>query len=112
MSYDISITRAPDGFSAKEYPISYEEWLAFVQAEPSLEISETDYTEWKTWGRIYDTVWLERPEPESGPTHLHWYDWAVLCSHADDVMIEKMIEIARKLGANVIGEEGEFYPEE
>ena len=109
MSYEISITRAPHRFNMEQYPITHEEWLRFVEAEPSLRTSETDYTEWKSFGRIYSTVWTERPDPENGPDHLLWYKYAVTVWHPDETIVAKMVEIARKLRANVIGEEGEFY---
>ncbi len=109
MSYQISITRASDRFSAEQHPISHEEWLQFVEGEPSLETSRTDYTEWKDIGRIYSTVWLECPDPKNGPNQLHWYDFAITVWHPDEAIIAKMVEIAARLKANVIGEEGEFY---
>lgn len=109
MSHQVSITRASDPFSAAEHPISYDEWLQFIESDPTLETSETDYTDWKDFGRIYSTLWLDCPDPQNSPSHLHWYDYAVAVWHPDDAIVTKMVEIAAKLQANVIGEEGEFY---
>ena len=40
----------------------------------------------------------------------YWADGNVVCKNPDAAMIERMVEMARRLGARVQGDDGELYP--
>ncbi|MFJ3213143.1 hypothetical protein [Streptomyces flaveolus] len=52
------------------------------------------------------TTWSER---EDGIEALHWDPGLVSAKHPGDVLIAKMCELARLLGAQVQGDDGEYY---
>ena len=99
MGYDIHITRATDWTEAEAVPITSEEWLAFVEADPELRLAGYN-------GR-YFALWTGKssyPDP--------WFDWArgrVNTKSPDPPLIQKAIQIADQLGARVLGDDGERY---
>src|SRR5262249_29961402 len=105
MGYDIFITRASSTLETEEHPISEADWLAVIAADPDLERSQTDYYERRTQDgqieRIYDTIWTAHPDT---PPFL-LMDGAIQIKNPDEATIRKMVEIARKLDARVLGEE-------
>jgi hypothetical protein len=98
MGYDLHITRRQH-WSGKGGDIAAEEWLEFVECDPELRLQPQD-------GR-YLAVW-------SGPSQLEqpwlqWSDGQIETKNPDAALIDKMIAIARRLGARVQGDDGEFY---
>ena len=53
MGYDVYITRGPNTLDPGEDPISLDEWLAYVESDPSLQLD--DLARFAAWtGSIHD----------------------------------------------------------
>lgn len=109
MGYSLHITRADDWAHSKSQPILEAEWLAIVNADSSLQISTTDYydrrTETGEVKRIHPVLWIGHSDNVP-----FWFDdGAIEVSSPDDAVIAKMKEIATKLNARVVGDDGEEY---
>ena len=115
MGYDVHITRAEHYWDSKQQPILESEWLAVVHADPTLEVDTLSYSDRRTEGgaieRQHPVAWLGHPDQT--PTNpSFWYeDGEISRKRVDDPIIKKMIEIARKLDARVVGDDGEEYDE-
>jgi hypothetical protein len=98
MAYDVHITRAEFWAENEGYEISLEEWRRYVafdiEIEPDPQNSSTDF------------LFFRHP---IGPVPLWWESGQVYAKNPDKLMIQKMIEIAEKLGARVQGDDGELY---
>jgi hypothetical protein len=109
MSYNLYITRADNFWEAKEFPVKESEWRAVAEADPSLQYSIDDYYERRVEDGQAETIhpWLYMSLPETPPL---WYeDGAIVAKNPDPRFIVKMVALAAKLDAHVIGEEGEVY---
>ena len=100
MGWEVHMTRADDWSDSAQRPITADEWLAVVAADPELEIDKANGP--------YFTVW-------SGPCSYPdggWFDWAngrVSTKHPDRTILGKMLQLAARLGARVQGDDGEEY---
>jgi hypothetical protein len=111
MGYEVYITRARHSWDTAKRPISKARWDAVVAADPSLEVSSEDWVEWRTkrggTERSYAVIWTGHPEQRD---IAFWFtDGAISTKGPDDSTIEKMVELAERLGARVLGEENEAY---
>lgn len=110
MGYDVFITRAEHLDKNSDQPISETEWKALLQSDSSLEVSPADYFERRTADgkteRFQMVLWTAHPDRP--PFML--IDGAVQITSPDEKTIQKMVEMAVRLRARVIGEEGEVYP--
>jgi hypothetical protein len=100
MGYDLHITRAEDWPQSEQNPITLEEWLAVVEEDPEL-------APWDAYPNSHFALW-------SGDSkHEHpWMDWSrgkIYSKNPDAPLIRKMVSIARRLNARVIGQESEVY---
>jgi hypothetical protein len=116
MGYELHITRAEVWTEAAQNPISEAEWHSLVRSDASLELSTTDYYERKTKAggteRIYAVFWKGATYDWNGkPHHPAFFlaDGEVTTKSPQEVTVKKAIEIAEKLGAQVIGDDGEQY---
>ena len=120
MSYDFHIVRS------KENPITNDEWNAFVESEPGewrieKELSATNPTtkevikQQKNDGTLF-TIWLGNPKrsPQGvafdlsrGRVNISGH--AIDTPNASDRTFAKILAVAKKLGAQVVGDEGEVY---
>jgi hypothetical protein len=109
MSYSVHITRANNWCAAQEQPISEEEWLAAVEQDPTLSINKDDYYEYKTEGekakRIHPVEWAEAEDKNC----LWWGRGQIECKNPSDAWVAKMVALAMRLNAKVVGDEGEQY---
>jgi hypothetical protein len=109
MGYDVFITKAVNTIEMADNPIPYAEWMEVVASDSTLELSSTCWYERRredgSLERLYDVLWLAHPDTPP----LLWMDGAVQIKNPDKVTIEKMIEIAGRLDARVLGEEEEEY---
>ena len=108
MGYNLYITRAGSWLDRTETPIGEAEWSAVVDADPTLELSMTDYYERKVNSRIERiraVIWMTHPQLVA----FWFYDGAVTLKNPDNATIRKMVELAHKLNARVLGEENEEY---
>ena len=116
MGYELHIKRLDnwDDFE-EESKITLEEWLAYVESDNELEL--TNGYQIKIPGIIdsYQSVpgyctWNEHPTMRDADKP--WFDYGCGCvstKNPDEPTIKKMIEIAARLKAKVRGDDGEFY---
>jgi len=102
MGYDVHITRARRWPDSKSHPIRLDEWLKFVEQDPELRLAGNDHGS-------YFAFWKMQAGADWGP----WLDWTngeIHTKNPDEALIEKMVEIAKLLGATVQGDDEEVYP--
>ena len=106
MGYDLHITRADEWSESESRPISLEEWLAVVADDPELHRDPADAnSQWP--GFVY---WADPSQPVE-----EWWQW--LCHERGEIVTKspdaplrrKMHELAARLGARVLGDDGEEY---
>jgi len=109
MGYDLHITRRKD-WSDDEPDISLAEWEAYVAGDPELQLTGIAETptpdgllQYKNPGLA---VWTAHP---SGQVWFDLRDGGIAVKTPDEVTIEKMVSIARRLNARVQGDDGETY---
>lgn len=100
MGYDLHITRAHDWTGSEEQPITANEWLAIIDADPELSLAGYNGPYFALWkgASSYDEAWFD------------WEHGRIYTKNPDPPLIEKGIEIAEKLGARAVGDDGETYP--
>lgn len=97
MGYELRITRQRFG-----KPIPLDEWLAEIDADGELARDPDNDDGAALWRRPGDHG--------DEPGLLYWIDGEVCSKHPDDALVEKMIAVANRLGALVVGDDGELYP--
>jgi hypothetical protein len=95
MGYIVHITRAEKWHESENAPIRAEEWLATVEADPEMRLLEGTWAEW-----------LGHPDRI---VSFGLRDGAISFKHPDDYTLSKMIDLAERLEASVIGDDGEEY---
>ena len=106
MGYDFHITRAEHWSSNEGQEIKPEEWLAIRETYPELIAADDDGP--KGVGK-YFTLWQGSTEyPE---TWLIWVDGNIETKNPDKPTIQKLLQIAKQLNAQVQGDDGEIYDE-
>ena len=97
MGYDLHITRKE--FHPCEGPmITPEEWLEIVQDDPELTISRQRGPYFADWSG-----------PGKYPCWLDYDNGNLYSKNPTDEMIDKMVQIAKRLDAKVQGDDGEVY---
>lgn len=99
MGYGLHITRAKSWSENDGHWITAEEWLSYVEEDPELRLVG--------YNGDYFALW-------SGPSSYidPWLDWCrgnIKRKNPDDPLIDKMVEIAKKLNAKVQGDDDETY---
>jgi hypothetical protein len=118
MGYELHIVRKNnfDDFE-EDSNISPEEWLALVEADPELELTN-GYTinipgvENKFQHIPGFSIWNAHPTLKGKDSP--WLDYgfgSISAKYPDDYLIKKMISIAENLKGKVQGDDGEFYDE-
>ncbi|MBR7826397.1 hypothetical protein KDK95_08795 [Actinospica sp. MGRD01-02] len=100
MGYDLHITRADHWWDHAMYPISLEEWIAVAEAEPRLRKHSVGAGRPPAFtfpGDDGDTGWT-----------LGWRESLITIWKAHDIAAELAV-IAQKLGARLVGDDGEEY---
>ncbi len=99
MGYEVHITRADDWISNEDCKIEPSEWLDLVDHDKSLRLAGCNGP--------YFVIWNGDPnEPEAW---LDLYEGNITTKSPDEPLLEKMLEIANRLGAKVQGDDGEIY---
>jgi hypothetical protein len=101
MGWEIHITRAEFWAENDEHPITAEEWLDLVQEDPELTIDARD-------NGPYFALWNVHSIGNDHP----WFDLfegSINTKYPDRKTLGKAIQIARRLGARVQGDDGEEY---
>jgi hypothetical protein len=99
MGYDLHITRAKFHFQNEGAWITADEWLRYVDQDPELTLAPDNGDYFALWSGK-----SEYPDP--------WLDWSegnIYTKNPDDPLIDKMVEIAKKLNAKAQGDDGEIY---
>ena len=109
MGYDLHITRASSWLERAEQPISPAEWQSIVDADATLTPNATDYFQ-----RTGPSGQVETIHPvdwtEGNDGNCLWYvDGVIECKNPSHKWISKMVEIAARLDAKVLGEGNEEY---
>lgn len=99
MGYDLHITRAKFHFENDGARITADEWLRYVEEDPELTLAGYNGDYFALWSgkSKYPDPWLD------------WFDGNIYTKNPDDPLIDKMVEIARKLNGTVQGDDGEIY---
>ena len=99
MGYDLHITRREYGTDDCGPAISLEEWQAYVASDPDIESDPQN-----PGPDNYVIV----SHPERWP--LWWHrSGKVYTKNPDSLVVAKLVEIARCLGARVLGDDDEIY---
>lgn len=99
MGYDLHITRAEFHATNEGQEITADEWMRYVASDPELEASPANGEYFVLWSgpSRYPDPWLD------------WFAGNIYSKNPDKAIVGKMLQIARRLGARVQGDEGEFY---
>lgn len=100
MGYNLYITRRED-WSEEGQDIAPDEWLSIVEKDPQLSIYERNGPYFALWKTSQSDIeyWLD------------WNDGNIYSKSPNQILVLKMVEIAKILNAIVQGEEGEVYDE-
>jgi len=107
MSYDLHVVRTENWLDAEESPITKPEVDALIAADNDLAWSTNNWVDMRDGNRrkptrYYMILWQGEP-------CLWWYRNEIQCSGPTEEQIGKLVEIATKLKARVVGDDGEFY---
>lgn len=108
MGYDIHVVRTTDWADAAKNPIRLDEVDAIIKSDPELQWSKTDYVDVRDRNgkriRTFAIVWR-------GSTYFWWDQDQIIYKATKDaaLVIKKLLQIAAKLKARVVGDEGEVY---
>lgn len=114
MGYELHITRASTWVEADTNPITLEEWLAYVESDPELEIDEigeatTTEGETLSTGDPGLAIWTAHPldGADGGRAWIYHCQNCIVVKNPDEAFIAKMWRIAQHFGAKVFGDEDE-----
>ena len=101
MGYDIHITRAGHWTESNAHPITLNEWLARVAADPELEIDTRN-------GSLDEpfVLWVV------GGVERSWFQWwrgEITTKSPSRAVMSKVLALATHFRATVQGDEGEVY---
>ncbi|MFD5793299.1 hypothetical protein ACFWIO_07120 [Streptomyces diastatochromogenes] len=117
MGYDVHITRRTPWWSDEGEQITTQEWAAVVAADSDLEMVQVARVSPRGQDAVleYRHAWLAQmvphPERDTRGAWLDWRDGRIVVKHPDELLLEKMREIAEVLGARVQGDDCEYYDE-
>ena len=98
MGYDLHITRKQNWANPQGTFITPEEWVAVIQNDPELTVTGQNgpyHADWSGPGKY--PCWLDYDRGE------------LFTKYPTNEMIEKMLVIAHRLDARVVGDEDEEY---
>lgn len=103
MPIEIHVTRARRWFENEGFEIRASEWCALVAADPELSLpgpheARTASGELARW----------KGHPDGEPRWLWLHDGTLSVRDADEITLEKLAELAAKLGASLQGDDGEW----
>jgi len=112
MGYNVHITRAKKWPESESFPITLEEWLAYVRSDKEMHLEGVATASSPAGAEIkVQAAGLAKwTDPVSGTTA--WFDhWRnkISVKHPSHATLAKMFRIAVALGAHVQGDEGEVY---
>lgn len=98
MGYDLHITRRSKWWDDEGPEISLVQWKAFMRSDAEVQPDPDN-------GPV-DFLYMAHPEE---PWPLWWDRGEVRTKNPDEVTVRKLVEIAKKLKARVVGDDGEEY---
>ncbi|ASL40900.1 MULTISPECIES: hypothetical protein [Acetobacter] len=106
MGYDVEITRNPL-FSRKPGPkITLDEWFNVIRRDPELKFfisaDAADYG-------VDTALWIAHPNGKESDSALWCCDGQIVAKYPDEPLLRKMIILAARLDADVVGDNGEYY---
>jgi hypothetical protein len=113
VGYDVHITRAEDWIESESEPISLDEWSTYLLSDPEMR-PEPRATATSPTGQVITiegqglAVWTAHPEGK-GPVWFGHRRGCVTVKNPDGATLEKMLQIAARFHARVMGDEGEEY---
>jgi hypothetical protein len=106
MAYDLHIVRTDDWFDSAANPVSKPDVDELIQSDPELARSTVDYVDMGADDggvtRYFYILW-------NGNPCFWWYRDEITCAGPNENQTQKMVEMARALGAKVLGDDGEAY---
>ena len=105
MPYDLHVVRTSNWLEAAMNPITRAAIDRLIQSDPELEWSASDYVEMKqeeVTNRFYMITW-------NGMSCFWWYEDQIRCASPNEQQVAKLIGIAEKLKAKLVGDDGERY---
>jgi hypothetical protein len=115
MGYDVHVTRALHWTESRDTPITLEEWLALVKADPELRLDgqatarTNDGVELR-YENAGLAVWTGGSARTAGD--MRWIDHRdgeLVVKNPDDELMRKLHQLATVLRAKVQGDDGEEY---
>src|SRR5687768_13664545 len=105
MAYDVHIVRTQDWLDAANDPITKEQVDALIASDPELAWSTEDWVDMRDGRgqkvtRYYMILWKGQP-------CFWWYRDQIKCSRPSEDQVGKMVEMAARIRANVLGDDGE-----
>ncbi|MGM0714324.1 hypothetical protein [Brevibacillus parabrevis] len=116
MGYDVHVTRNKYWIRSKFNPISFEEWKNLVLHDTSMNLESNVDVKLGSGSEIFYAygdgiaVWTPKVgKSEQQPVYFIYKDGRIVTKNPDRIAMQKLKEIAEKLQAYVIGDEGEEY---
>ncbi|WP_160680573.1 hypothetical protein [Clostridium sp. C8-1-8] len=115
MSYSIHIIKSNYPWEASKQPITLEEWISLVEADMEMKMKSefediNPITKEKIIIKLENTaVYTYNYEGNTCEVLFTYNRGKISGAYVNDKVIEKMKEIATKLGCRVVGDEGEEY---
>ena len=99
MGLELHITRAEHWADNDACPITKQEWLAYVNADPELVLKPSAGECYAVWSgtSAYEAPWLD------------WFEGNISTKWPDSGLYKKMLSIASDLGAHVQDDDGTAY---
>ncbi|HEY9059421.1 MAG TPA: hypothetical protein VIO64_02785 [Pseudobacteroides sp.] len=97
MGYDLHITRK-EFWCEEGQDITADEWIKFVESNSEFSFDHVN-------GQ-YFAIWKHNSQQEYW---LDWFEGNIYTKNPDEILISKMIEIAKYFCAVVQGDDGELY---
>lgn len=105
MGYDVHISRRENWFDDHGPVITMSEFESAVARDPDLVMVPMP----DGWQRGPQSVAQLAGDAQRQESALHWSEGRIVSKHPSSVVIAKMCQLARELGARVQGDDGEFY---
>ena len=116
MGYDVHITRADHWLDASATPISLGEWrdyvasddevqltgqaVAYVDGDPAIDYASDGLASW---------IAYTKHDPNGNQAWFDWQEGRIVVKNPDEEILDKMRQIASRLSARVVGDDGEEY---
>lgn len=100
--YDVHITRAKEWAESEKTPIKLDEWTACIRSDHELKLIDP-----KDANARGDAIWTDPTGKRE--VYFSYFKGEIFVKDPDERIIAKMKQIARKLKARVVGDDGEDY---